>query len=454
MDSCVHYAYEKNIAIRRSELNVQLAEANTQTSWGGLLPSLNGQVTHGYNWGQRIDPFTNQFAAQRVRSNNLGLSTSVNLFSGFQQINTYRQSLINEESNKWNYEKTRNDVALNVASAYLLLLQTRELEIIASNNYQNTERQAVRIKKLVDAGQSAEGTLDQILSQLAADKATHVTAENNAMLAKLSLMMLLQLSDEQMKLFEIVIPETGDVDSMQLIDNPEAVVQAALNNFPEIKSAQTNLVSAELGEQIARGAMAPRLSASYSYGTGYSGAAKVLSGSPDSLSYPIGQVIGSEQIVLSFPQAMYSPDDYTTKSWSTQLKDNLNQSLFFNLTIPIFNGFSVSSNVQRSKIMRQDAELQLQQARQGLSQNVRRAHADALAALAGYNASKASAEAGERAFFWTEKRYEQGVSNFVEYGEARRVLDNAQAELTRNKFDYVFKLKILEFYQGKPISLK
>ena len=240
----------------------------------------------------------------------------------------------------------------------------------------------------------------------------------------------------------------------EIISNPQVIVEAATTNFPEIKSAEVGLKSAEMGQSIARGAMYPRLSASYSYGSGYSGASQIVTGTPDSLSYPIGTVFGSNFLVVSLPQAVYNDDDFSVKPFNDQLRDNVNRSLFFSLTIPIFNGFQTSSSIKRANIAALDAKLALDQAKQSVEQNVLSAYTDAQATLANYEAAKRSEEASQRAFDAVELRYQRGTANQVEYNDARATLDNAKASVIRNKYEYVFKLKILDFYLGKPINLK
>lgn len=454
LDSCVEYALANNISVKQAELNIELGDISKLQATGNLLPTLNCQGSHGYNWGQRIDPFTNQFATARIQSNSFGLATSINLFSGFQNWNTLKKADIDREVSVWNFQKMRNDIALNVATAFLNLVVNREVMQIASNNLSQTDKQVNRITKLVNAGQLSEASLSDILAQRASDEANYISAQNNVYLAKLSLAQLLMLSGEAAENFDVVVPTIDDIESLELINNVEAVVQSALSNFPEIKSAEASMLSADLNYKIAKGGVYPRLSASYSYGTGYSGASKVVTGSPDSLSYPIGQVFGSNQFVFSFPQAFYTADDYSTKPFNDQLKDNVNQSLFFNLTIPIFNGFSTYSSVKRAEIGSLSASYTLDQTKLQLIQSVERSYADAKASLANYIAAKASLEASEKAFGWAEKRYEQGAANSVEYGDARARVDNAQATLLRNKYEYLFKLKVLDFYLGKPISLK
>lgn len=454
LDSCIRYAYEHNISLQRSELSIENAEINRQAAVGGMLPNLNGQASHGYNWGQRIDPFTNQFASQRIQSNSFGLSTSINLFNGFQQSLTVKQSALEIERSKWNYEKLRNDIGLNVASGYLQILLTKEFWEIAKTNRDRTALQAERIAQLVKAGSLAQVNLDQIYAQLASDEATEVSAGNNYFMAKLALMQFLQLPATGIEGFEIVSPNVEGMEQGEIISNSQVVVEAATNNFPEIKSAEVGLKSAEMGQSIARGGMYPRLSASYSYGSGYSGASKIITGSPDSLAYPIGTVFGSNFLVVSLPQAVYSDDDFSVKPFNEQLRDNVNRSLFFSLTVPIFNGFQTSSSIKRANIAALDAKLALDQAKQTLEQNVLRAYTDAQASLANYQAAKKSLEASQLAFDGIEQRYNRGAANQVEYNDARATLDNARAGLVRNKYEYVFRLKILDFYLGKPINLK
>lgn len=454
LDSCIAYAFEKNLAVQLSAENVGLSELNETGALGAMLPSLNAQGSHGYNWGQRIDPFTNQFASSRIQSNNFGIATSVNLFSGLRQVNTLKQAGLNTETAKWNYEKMRNDVALNVASAYLAVIINKEFMDIARRTLDGTERQVKRMEKLVAAGQMAVSNLNDMQAQLASDNASFVGAENNYRLSKLSLIQLLQLDARQIDQFNILIPKLDEVEQYTLLSNPDVAVQAALNNFPDVKGATTTVASAALGRKIAASAYYPSLNASFSYGTGYSGAAKIVTGNPDTLAFPIGTVLGTGELVTSIPQLIYNSDDYQTKSFNNQLQDNVNRSLFFSLNIPLFNGFSTHTGVKRAEINFRQAELQLEQTKQAITQSVYQAYNDAQAALANYYAFKTSVSASEKSFQWAELRYEQGMSNITEYADARMRMEIAQANLARSKYDYIFKLKVLDFYQGKAITLK
>jgi outer membrane protein len=191
-----------------------------------------------------------------------------------------------------------------------------------------------------------------------------------------------------------------------------------------------------------------------SLGTGYSGAAKVLNGSPDSLSFPIGTVIGSNDIVLSYPQLVYSADDYQVKSFGSQFQDNVNRSFFMSLTIPIFNGFQVRNNVKRAVINEQNANLNLEIAKQQLVSDVETSYAGALAAAQTYQANKTSWESNQKSYQWMSTRYENGATNATELSISRNRLDIAKAQMIRSQLDLIFKQNIIQFYMNQPIRLQ
>ncbi|HEY8404495.1 MAG TPA: TolC family protein [Flavobacteriales bacterium] len=450
LEDCIKYAQEHNLALKMSEQNIRLSETNEMTAWAGLLPSLNAQAGHGYNWGQRIDPFTNQFASSRIQTNNFGISSSLTLFGGLQQYNSWRQAQVNTLISEKDFEKAQNDMALNLASAYLNILLNKEFMEIAQRTLEATTAQANRIAKLYEAGQLAQGNLNDIQAQQAADQANYVAAQNNFTLAKLNLMQLLQLDLHNADSFDIVYPQIDINTEITIPDSPSTIVSSAVQHFPEIKSAQLKVASAELGKKIALGSYSPTINASFSYGTGYSGAAMIATGPGTPVSYPIGTVAGSGDMVWSIPQMVYG---YEVKPFKDQLNDNINKQLFFTLNIPLFNGLNARAANKRAEINAINAELQLQQTKQNLEQAIYKAYADAVAALSTYQSSLISVQASQKSYDWVKARYEQGSATAVEYNDALIRLQNAEATLSRSKYEYIFKLKMLEFYEGKSIRL-
>lgn len=452
LQRCIDHAYQHNIQIKQSALNVESSEINKEQSLGSFLPSLNASASHGYNWGQTIDPFTNQFATERIQSNSFGLSTGVLLFNGFANHHQYKQSMHNLTASLANLEKMRNDIALNIANAYMNVLFNREFLAIAQSNLTATQQQVDRIQKMVDAGALPQGNLLEIKAQEATDQAAVINSENSLNLARLSLSQLLQLTGDDAANFRVAQPDLNELNQITLAADARTTVESALRNLPEIKAAEAQLAAAQSGLSLSKSGYSPRLSASFSYGTGFSGAAVVPVGD---LQYDgdqyIGFVEGTEQAVLT---PTFSYPDFETKPFIDQFNDNINQSLFFSLSIPIFNGFNTKSSVARSEVNLKNQEYTLELSKQQLEQDVERAFADARAAYNNYLAGEQSVQAAELAFNYAEVRFEQGASNIVDYNAARIRLDNARANLIRNKYEYLFRAKVLDFYRGNPITFR
>lgn len=453
LQKCIDEAFSKNISIKQSELQVELAQINQLQNAGAMMPSLNAQGGHGYNWGQTIDPFTNTFATERIRSNNLGIGTGLTLFNGFQNLNRVKQGAIDIEIQKANLEQMQNDIALNVTNAFLNVLFQEEFVAAAKANLNATDKQVERVNNLVQAGAAPQGQLYEIEAQLAADEANLIRSENALSIAYLSLRQLLLIPENEADDFRISRPPADAVENLTLPDSPRSAVSSALNRFPEIKSAQASVESANTGLKIAKGGMAPRLNMSFSYGTGFSGARKVPVGDPIISGTQVVGVVESTLEPVVAPQIEF-PGGLEVVGFNQQFRDNLNQSLFFNLTIPIFNGFTTRSAIKRAEVGVISASNNLELARQQLRQTVETAYADALAALNSYRAAVQSVRAAELAFDYAEVRYEQGASNIADYVAARSRLDNARADLIRNKYDYLFRVKVVEFYMGQPLTLR
>jgi outer membrane protein len=365
-------------------------------------------------------------------------------------VNQYKKAEVDTRAQLLTFDYQRNQLALQVSVAYLNVLLTKELQASSELTLNRTKQQVKRITDLVNAGNAAEGSLRDIEAQLFSDEANYISAGNNVQSAILDIAQLMQLTEQEQRNFSI----TADVTSFNFaeqIPDLTACVQNALATFPQIKSAELSLASSNLSLNIAKGGMSPRLSMSYSYGSGYSGASKVLTGSPDSLSFPIGQVFGSGQYVFSFPQPVYTTSDYSTKPFSNQLHDNVNKSLFFSLTIPLFNGFSNDVNIKRAEFTRADKELSVQQTKVQLEQEVRKAYLDVTRAKANYEATQKAVEASHLAFDWNELRFNQGVVGMSEYLDARNRLQQAESNFVRSKYDWIFKRKIIDFYMGVPL---
>jgi outer membrane protein len=448
LEQCIDYALKNNIQIKQSELNTELTEISLTQSKANFLPSLNANASHSYNIGRTIDRFTNQFADAQVLSQNFSLSTDVTLFSGFQNLNTIKENKFNYLAGKYDIEKMKNDVALNIATAYLQILYSIETVENAKNQMGITEQQVSRAQKLVDAGSAAKGTLLDIQSQLATEELNSTTAQNQLDIAYLSLAQLLNMPSAEG--LTIVKPELVVIVDALAGVNPAQIYTTAVGSLPEIKSAENKVKGAEKAVDVAWGGAYPRLVFSASYGTGYSGASQRAVGLPAFTGFtPNGSITSAGDTVLS---PSFSSGTFEKIPYADQYHDNINKSFGFYLTVPLFNRFQTKTVIDRARIQKLNADLTVKSTKLQVQKNVQQAYADANAGLKKYAASQKAVDAMQESFKYTEQKFNVGLVNTNDYNNAKNKLIKAQSDLLQAKYEFVFKTKVLDFYQGKPLK--
>lgn len=445
LKQCIDHALDHNLQVKQSELNIDFSKQSLNQSWAQTLPSLNGFATHNYNFGQTIDPFTNLFANDQVQSNNFALSSSVTLFNGLQTYNSIRQNQLNLKVNESAADKMKNDISLSIATAYVQVLFSEELLLTAKNQVNITRMQVDRMQKMVDAGALPKARLLELEAQHALEELNVINAENQKDLSYLSLKQLLEFdmsTDLKIRTPILEIPSEISITS-----TPGQVYDAALTILPEIKGAEYNLLSSARTLKIAQGSRSPRLTLQGSLGTGFSGLSKdIISVTPTGFrSSGYYTAAGEDVIEPTFDVQS------EVRSFDKQIDDNFNKSIGLNLTVPIFNGLSIKTNVAKAKIEQQKAELDLALTKNQLRKNVQQAYSDAIASLKKYNATKKSMDAIGESFKYADKRFSVGDMNTVEYNDAKNKLSKVQSDLLQAKYDFVFRQKILDFYQGKSL---
>lgn len=422
LERCIEHAMTNNIDVKQQQLSLKNSETDLLGAKGNFLPSVNASATHGYNWGRSVDAFTNTFTQQRVRSNNFSVNAQMNLFSGFRNYNTYQKSKIDLLAGKEDVNTTKNNIALSVASNYLDILFNIERLAIAQRQTGVTKQQLTRTKKLVEAGSSPKGDMLQIQSQLANEELNVVNIENTLTLSYLRLKQSMLLpSDAKV---EIAIPANLETSSMRLPAGPNTVVQAAYDSYPSIKSLGLKVTSAEKGISIARGLSIPTLSVRAGLSTGYSS--------------NVTELVNLER---------------REKSFNDQLSDNYSRNLIFSLNVPIFTRFSNYNSLNRARVGHENAKLQLEREKNKIRSDVEKAFTDAMAAFKKFNATKKSLESFKEAYKYAKQRFEVGLINAVDHNTAKNNLNKAESDLLQAKYEYIFRVKILDFYQGKPLKM-
>jgi outer membrane protein len=361
--------------------------------------------------------------------------------------NTILQNELNLMASYQDVQKVKNDISLNIAAAYLTIMFNQELVAVTRSQMEITGQQVDRTRKLVDAGKLAMGNFLEIQAQYASEELNLVNAENQLAISLLNLQQMLDLPIDTA--FSVDIPELADPDKDPLVFDAMEVYQTAEQIMPEIKSAMLNLESAEKGLAIAKGSRSPQLYLSANFNSGYSDVRQKVIGIDPPQQLPLGETMSGEPVV-SYPQEIPVLGAYP---FFEQIKDNSSSGIGLGLSVPIFNGWNVNTSIANARIMHENAKLDLQSQKLALYATIQQAYADALAALKKFNATQQALTSMEESFKYTEKRYEVGLVNTVDYNMSKNQLIATQSDLLQAKYDFIFRSKILNFYQGQPITL-
>lgn len=414
LQECVSHALEHNISVQQSENSLLTNDQDIIAAKGNFLPALGANGSQRLNLGN-VEVFDGNFVDRTFHSTSIGVNVSQTIFNGFRNTNIYKQSLINKEANEEEFNRIKDNVALNVVNAYLNVLLNKENLIIAQAQYSFSTEQLGIVQSLVDAGTQPEANVFDAEATLANDEQSLTVAQNNYTLALLSLSQVLQVPFDG---FDVEIIDLDTPSELLMYNDVQPILNYAFQNRSEIKAAEKNIEAAELGKEISKSGFYPSLSFSYGLNTG-----------------------------ANFSNL--SQDN----SFFQQINDNKGHSFSLNLNIPIFSRFQNKTNLAKSTIQVENRKLALEQAKLDLESNIQRAFTDAKAALKTFSSAQKSVAARQLSFNNAQERYNIGALNAIDLEQNRTQLVNAQSSLVRAKYDFVFKTKVLDFYLGKPLNL-
>lgn len=445
LQQCIEYALKYNLTLKQSELNSEINNTNYLQSKANILPSLNAGANHTYNIGRTIDRYTNTFANSTVLSENFYAQTQITLWSGLTQYNNVKKNQYNYLAGKESIEQQKNDLALNVASSFLQVIYNTELLKVAEQQVNISKQQLERTEKLAQAGSLAMSNVYDMKATLANDEYTYTTAQNNYNLSMLALKQLLYL--DSLNSFAIVKPDFDLTAADLAAYNPQDIYITALKTQHKIKSAEYTLLSSEKNLSYTKGRVSPTFNFTGTLGTGYSGLAKDVLG----VNITGAQLSG----YTNKGDYVYTPT-YTAITrltpWSTQFSNNVNKSVGFSLNFPLFNGLSNASNIKIAKLQVLSNKYGYDIARQQLYKTIAQAYADAQGSLNKYASAKTALEASQQSFTYAEQKFNAGALNSFDYNNSKNRVIKASADMLNSKYDFIFKLKVLDYYQGKPLT--
>ena len=415
LSQCIEYARQNNLQVKMEEISVEQAEGNlTQSKWD-LAPAVNAGLSHSMSWGRSVNLQTLEIIKnKRSMSTSGNLSASATIFSGFSKLNSIKSNATSLEIAREQVEKVKNDITIQITRAYLQLLLSREIERSAIESCNSTQEQVERTAKLVDAGSQAYSTLLEVQAQLANEKSQLVSASSDVRTNLLTLVQLLDLPAEEARNFDIVPPDSTLSEDILPEGTLDGIYTQALQ-LPQVKIAEYNLEKSKYDYKAIRARMLPSLSVQAGYGSYYT--------------------------------------DGQSGAFFTQFEHNKNPSLGFSLSIPVFNGLSARMASRNARLASENTAIMLEVQKQSLYKEIQTAYNEAFNALERMKAARENMRSIQESFTYTENKFNVGMMNATDYNIAKTNLFKAISAYYQAKYQYLFELKILDFYKGKAINL-
>ena len=409
---CIEYALKHNISVKQYDNTRRSNEIDLNTSQHNRLPNITAGTSQSFNFGRSLNA-NNSYVSRNTASTSGDISVSVPVFSGFRLPKETENYRLNLQASLQDLNKAKEDISLQVTSAYLQAIYDKETLKVAQEQISLSSEQLSRLEKMVQAGKSAESELYEARSQVAQDKMSAVKSENALRLSLLDLSQLLELSTPDS--FDVVTPQ--DITVTLPPSSPEQIYRQALAVKPAVRAQQLRVEAAQTSIEIARSAYYPSLNFTASMGTTY-----------------------------------YKTSGYDENSFSRQIKDNFSKSFGLSLNIPIFNGFQTRNSIRKAKIDVENQQLQLESIRKSLYKEIQQAYYNAVNSNASYLSSVEAEKAANASFELVSKKYENGKANATEYNEAKT--KRQQAEITRlqSQLQLLFNKKTLSFYAGEELK--
>lgn len=415
MKQCIDHAIANNLTIKLQEAQREQSKVELSTAKNSFLPDLNGSASHSFNFGRSLQA-DNTYQSLNTQNTGLNLSTSIPLFSGLQKINNVALSKLNLQAAMEDLNKAKEDISIQVASAYLQVLFNEELVKVANEQLALSKEMLEQKTAFYKNGKASQAEWYEAKARVAQDELSAVQAENNRRLSLLDLSQLLELPSPDD--FAIVSPATDSIAGLKIQTSPAEVYAEAVLTKPSVKAARYRLEGAKKSIRMAKGAYYPQLS----FGAGIS-------------------------------TNFYNVSGMENGNFGSQLRDNFSQYIGFSLSVPIFNRFETRNRVRSARIQQHTYYWQLEESKKNLYKEIQQAYYNAVNAETQYQSSLTADEAAQASFLLMKEKYTNGKANATEYNESRTAWMKAVSDRLQAKYDYLFRTKILDFYRGIPLTL-
>lgn len=412
LSECIDYAVTHNIEVKQSDNQIQNLKVQKNILRNSFLPNLNAGASQNFTFGRSLNQ-NNTYEDSNIQNSSFSVTTEIPIFAGFKRTASIAQNRFDLLAAEANRELIENNLSLNVAGAYFQILLNKEIYRIALEQIQLTKEQETCTQLLIENGKAAESQLHDVRAQLADDELTATEAKNSLRLAFLELAQLMELKGHE----RFDIDSLGREISVPDMLSPVNIYQYAVTCMPQIRQAYYTLQSKTKGIRIAKSRYYPTLSFAAGINTNY---------------YDNGSGLG--------------------ETFRRQLNNNMQKSLCFTISIPLFDRFSTRNQVRTARIDEDNARLSLENEKKQLYKNIEQAYTDAISAFEKYRSTTKAVAANQEAHRYAMEKYAAGKSTVFEYNEVKMKLANALSQQSQAKYTYLLKDRVLTFYSCSSLT--
>ncbi|MDR0829025.1 MAG: TolC family protein [Prevotellaceae bacterium] len=409
LEECIKYAVEHNISIKQKEISQKAAQTDLNSAKMEFLPDLNAGVGQNWNFG-RTQLVSGLYENQTQSNTSFSIGSSMPIFTGFRLINSVAKAKLDFEASTLNLQIAKDDIELQVTRIFVEVLFQKDILKIVQNKYQTTKQQVLKTEILTQNGKVPESQLFDIKSEMANDTLSMVQEQNNLKLLLLNLAQSLELQDFEN--FDILVPEM-EVKNY-VLQTPQDIYNKAQKDKSWVKLAETLVQSSEKSLKIAQSFYYPTISFSAGVGTNYF--------------------------------YLYN-SNLPNSAFKNQFTNNLGEYIGLSLNIPIFNRLSVINGEKQAKFNIERQKLALEDTKKQLFKEIQTAYINAISASEKQSAATQAVISAQESFRYAKESYESGKSSVFEFTQSQTRLFDVQLKESQAKFDYLFKIKILEFYE-------
>ena len=406
LEQCIEIALENNRNVKQQELSKQSREVAYSQARADLLPNLNASVGQNFVFGRSIG-LDNTYQNTNSSQASFSLGSDITLFDGLRMKHNIDARRADVNASQADLDKIREDIVMSVSTAFLQVLLDKELLQISEDQIELSNANILQRNELIKSGKMAEGEIYELEAQKAKEELNRVQAQNNLKLALLDLAQIMEM--ENVSDLDVAAPTAEKLISESILLSSDVVYQNALINRPEISGANFRLESAQKEVLMSKAQLYPTLSFGANVGTGY-----------------------------------YHMSNRTNDSFSSQMRNNMSNSFGFSLRIPIFNRFQVRNSIRTAQIAVENNRLEMDKTKLDLRKRIEQAYYNALGANTRWEAAKKSEIASREAYRFAEQKFENGRANSYELFQAKNNLTQVLGEMAQAKYEYAFRLKILE----------